>query len=360
MLIERNKKFKTNTLHISLNFSPEDDLTDEKMQRIALDYMARLGFSEQPFLVYKHNDTKHPHLHIVTTNIKEDRSFIDLIYIAKKKSEPARKAIEIYFGLIRAEGRGKGPARVISALDLLPADYGREETKHVITNLVNEVVRGYKFTSLQEFNLILRKMNIVADRGHPQSRMFQTGGLVYSLLNKNGYRIGQSIKASDLYLKPTLKALQKKFSPNTVKKQIVKQYTARSVMMAMKYSLNARDLDENLKRRNISLHIDQDRLGIIKAVHFVDHRNRAVFDNQELGVTLNDMYRLRAAEYLKLQPAKKYLSKGKTQLGSNISPIPGQPFSSLIQSLLQPGQGMRGPDEDPRKRKKRKKRGPSP
>lgn len=71
-LTQLNEKSKTNTLHLSLNFSPDDVLDTETMQRIAADYMERIGFGKQPFLVYQHNDTAHPHIHIVTTTIKQD------------------------------------------------------------------------------------------------------------------------------------------------------------------------------------------------------------------------------------------------------------------------------------------------
>src|ERR1700724_3242722 len=47
-LIERNSKVKINTIHISLNFSPEDKLSVKKMQLIAADYMNQIGFGEQP------------------------------------------------------------------------------------------------------------------------------------------------------------------------------------------------------------------------------------------------------------------------------------------------------------------------
>ena len=31
--------------------------------------MEQIGFGDQPYLVYQHNDAGHPHIHIVTTRI---------------------------------------------------------------------------------------------------------------------------------------------------------------------------------------------------------------------------------------------------------------------------------------------------
>jgi hypothetical protein len=358
VLIERRRRLKVNTLHISLNFSPDEKLSPQTMGAIAVDYIKRMGFGEQPFLVYEHKDAKHPHIHIVTTNIKSDGSFIDLNYIGKRLSEPARKAIEIDFGLIQAETRKKEVPKIIAALDLLPAMYGKEETKHVITNVLSEVLGSYKFSTLQELNLILRDMNVVADRGAPGSRMHQAGGLVFSLLTKDGYRTGIPIKASSIYGKPTLKVLHRKFAAGKVKKLAVQKFTDQMVSAALARSRTFDEFALNLKKRRISIHLQQDLLGIISDVSFVDHRNRVVFNGKALGIDLNKIYALRAAGYLKPSAAINRKPENKGRGGSFHTFPAGQPSIQLIQSLLQPGGGMGGPDEYP-KRKKKKKKGPS-
>lgn len=66
--------------------------------------MERIGFGEQPYLVYKHNDAAHTHVHIATINIKPDGKRIDTHGIGWKLSEPARIALEpfvIFSGAIR-------------------------------------------------------------------------------------------------------------------------------------------------------------------------------------------------------------------------------------------------------------------
>ena len=49
-----------------------DKLSKEKLKEIANEYMQKIGFGEQPYLLYQHHDAGHPHIHIVTTNIKAD------------------------------------------------------------------------------------------------------------------------------------------------------------------------------------------------------------------------------------------------------------------------------------------------
>lgn len=52
-------------LHISINPHPEDVLTDQQLSDIAKEYMRKLGYGDQPYLVYKHTDIDRHHIHIV-------------------------------------------------------------------------------------------------------------------------------------------------------------------------------------------------------------------------------------------------------------------------------------------------------
>ena len=45
------------------------------------------GFGEQPFLVSQHLDAEHPHVQIVTTNIKQDGKRIDTFNIGSNQSK---------------------------------------------------------------------------------------------------------------------------------------------------------------------------------------------------------------------------------------------------------------------------------
>jgi hypothetical protein len=105
--IEKNVRAKTNCVHISLNFDVTEKLSQNKLNEIAADYMTRIGFGDQPYLVYKHNDAAHPHFHILTTNIQEDGKRISIHNLGKNQSEQARKEIEEKYGLVKAGSKQK-------------------------------------------------------------------------------------------------------------------------------------------------------------------------------------------------------------------------------------------------------------
>ncbi|HVU97761.1 MAG TPA: relaxase/mobilization nuclease domain-containing protein [Puia sp.] len=361
---ERDRNIRTNTLHLSINFPPEEVLSDEKMRLIATDYMKRIGFGEQPFLVYRHADTLHQHFHIVTTSIEADGNHIDMNFLGRDKSEPARKAIEQEFGLIAAESRKRKGFVLEGASPLLPAEYGKQETKHAITNIVGTVVNSYKFASLDEFNIILRQFNVIADWGLPGSRRRHTGGLVYSLLDAEGRKTGVPIKASDIYKKPLLKLIQRKCAGNQVKKAGLAVKTENTVTTLLRSCQTASELASRLKKRGIRLHFDQDKLGVLQSVHFVDHFNKTVFSNGDLNISLNDFYRLRAGDVMEssnrsqkvmIRPSGGDHAPNSTDffgLGSHSTA--GTMHILFHQTFAAPGPGPSTP-----KKKKRRKRGPS-
>ena len=102
-LISLNNRASTNTVHISLNFGLNEKIEKEKLVEIASVYMDKIGFTEQPYLVYQHRDAGHPHIHIVTTNIQKDGKRISLHNLGRNASEMARKEIEIIYRLTKAE-----------------------------------------------------------------------------------------------------------------------------------------------------------------------------------------------------------------------------------------------------------------
>ena len=49
--------------------------------------LEKLGFGNQPYLVYQHRDARHPHIYIATTNIEADGKRIDLHLGAKGRKD---------------------------------------------------------------------------------------------------------------------------------------------------------------------------------------------------------------------------------------------------------------------------------
>jgi hypothetical protein len=280
-LASMNQRAKTNTVHISLNFQNGENLADEKLNEIVKDYLAGVGFGTQPYLVYRHEDAGHPHIHIVTTNIKRDGERISLHYLGQNESEKTRKAIEIKYGLVKADEQTKQKPDLKA--DISAAEYGKAETKRAITNILDFAVRAYKFTSVPELNAVLGQYNIQADRGSKDSRMYAREGLVYWILDKQGNKIGVPIKASTIYGKPTLKTLEEKFKLNTQLRKPFKDELIKILNGILIKPLTKRDFQKALREKGVQCILRQNEEGRIYGVTFIDQKNKAVFNGSDLS-----------------------------------------------------------------------------
>jgi hypothetical protein len=279
-----NKMATTKTLHVSLNFDPSEKLSENKLVEIASVYMDKIGFGEQPFLIYKHEDAGHPHIHIVSTTIKNDGSRINTHNIGRNQSEKARKEIEQAYGLVRAERQQQIIKPGIKAVDAEKAVYGISETKRSISNVVSAVFSQYKFSSLPEFNAALKQFNVVADRGKEEGRIYKNRGLIYRILDAQGNKVGVPIKASAIGCKPILDNLEKKFRINEPAKESLKQRTKNAIDDCLQTSpANMNSLVAALRQKQIYTVLRQNAEGRLYGITFVDNQNKVVFNGSDLG-----------------------------------------------------------------------------
>lgn len=278
-----NLRTKVNSVHISLNFDPSEQLTAERLAAIAARYMEKIGFGNQPYLVYEHRDSGHPHIHIVSTNIRSDGSRIPMHNLGKNLSEPARKRIELDFNLVKAEGKKQQLYELKPAM--VKADYGKMQTKRAIANVLAGVIDKYKFTSIPELNAVLNRYNVAADRGSEDSRTYKKGGLHYRLLNEKSERVGVPIKASLFPGKPTLSYLQTRFEINENSRQQDKLRIKNAIDFALFKRINVTldALKSILKKDGIDTVIRSNDAGIIYGITYIDHQTKAVFNGSSLG-----------------------------------------------------------------------------
>ena len=309
-----NERATTKTLHVSLNFDPSEKLNENKLLQIALDYMQKIGFGEQPYLVYKHEDAGHPHIHIVSTTIKQDGSRINTHNIGRNQSEKARKEIEQLYGLVKAERQRQLIKSGINPVDVEKAIYGKSETKRSISNVVGAVFSQYKFASLPEFNAALKQFNIVADRGKEDGKIYKNRGLVYRILDKDGNKVGVPIKASSISCKPILDSLEKKFTVNETAKESLKPFVKIKLDDCLSQSPSTmKELMEHLKQKNIYTVLRQNAEGRLYGITFVDNQNKAVFNGSDLG----KVYSAAAIQSRLATGNEKSLTKDETKGGSS-------------------------------------------
>ena len=282
-LANLNTRVVTHCLHISLNFDASENLNKEKLQQIANEYMDKISFGKQPFLVYEHRDAAHQHVHIVTTNIQSNGKRISLHNLGRLQSEKARKEIEINFGLVKAGDKKNKSLDSLQAIRLEKMLYGKVETKRAISNIVTSVVSQYKFASLPELNAVLMQYNVMADRGADNTRMFQKNGLQYSILDEQGNKVGKPIKASSIYGKPILSNLESKYEVNRVARLPFKQDLKNKIDLILDKNPTKQLFVNELKEKGVIIVFRTNDQNFIYGITYVDHTTKSVFNGSDLG-----------------------------------------------------------------------------
>lgn len=362
-----NDNVKRNSVHISLNFDPSETatLSKEKLMDIANTYMEKIGFGQQPYLVYQHHDSGHPHIHIVSIKIREDGSRIDTQNIGRNQSETVRKEIEKSFGLVVAEGRNKKKQQELQPISFGKVQYGKTQTKKAIANVLTAVLPIYKYSSLPELNAVLQQYNVMADRGSENSRIFQSKGLVYRILDENGKAVGVPIKASDFYNKPTLKYLEDKFASNKTSvlphKSRVKNVVD-LVLLGNKTSFP--EFQKTLKKEGINIVLRKNNDGLLYGITYVDHSTKCVFNGSALGKQYSAKAIVERCGLTNIIKHTGNNSEIKNNAFDNTSHQHKSADSSTtieIADLLTQSENPSNyiPNQLKRKRKKKKRRGPS-
>ncbi len=279
-----NERATTKTLHVSLNFSPIEEFSAAKLMEIASDYMRQLGFAEQPYFVYQHEDAGHPHIHILTSCIRADGTRINTHNIGRNQSELARKYVEAKHGLEKAENHHLKNETGILPFRLEKLDYGKSEIRRGMAAIVQAVYGTYNFTSLPEYNAILKQFNVVADRGKEDSFTYQKNGLVYRVLDAQGDKQGVPIKASALPGNPGLKNLSARYEINRKHREPLRQKLKQIIDTCItKSPPHLMELKSLLEQQKVKVVTRQNESGRLYGITFVDMMNKSIFNGSEIG-----------------------------------------------------------------------------
>ncbi|HMH35259.1 MAG TPA: relaxase/mobilization nuclease domain-containing protein [Puia sp.] len=365
-----NTRSKVNMLHVSLNFDPSENISNEKLMAIADRYMEGIGFRNQPYLVYRHHDSGHPHIHIVSSLITPEGKRIRTQNMGLNQSEKARKESEKEFNLVRAEGR-KSAEYKLKPVDVQKIQYGKPvRLKQAMQHVLQMVINEYKFSSIHELNAVLGLYNLVADRGGKESRIYKSGGLVYQALDEKGNKVGVPIKASDFYFKPTLARLARTFEENKeVQKKTIAGIRGRIDWTLLNEPINLKEFNQGLKKEDIHLVIRQNDRGIIYGLTYVDFKTKTVLNGSDLGKVYSAKGLLERLGHSDLQTptkihqskveverSKKEFSADDNQLEGSVGLKMGFDVANIFSELMKPEEHH---DEMPlelRMKRKRKKR----
>ena len=267
-------KTKKPVLHISLNPHPDDRLSDQDFEILAREYLDKLGFGEQPYVIYKHEDIDRHHIHIVTVNVNEEGKRLnqDFLY---RRSKKITTELEEKYNLHKAQREKISPDTPITKID--PTG----DIKRQVANTVKMVGMRYKFQSMGEYNAILGLYNVRCDTADGRVNGREYHGLVYFATDDNGNTIATPLKASRLGKFASRTAIDGRFE--RAKEKIDVAPTKRKVADALGQSSGKDDFVARLKERNIDVVFRYTDEGRIYGVTFVDHDTMTALNGSRLG-----------------------------------------------------------------------------
>ena len=181
---------RNTVIHISLNPHPDDRLTDTELTAVAEEYLEKLGYGNQPYVVFKHEDIGRHHLHIISVNVDEDGRRLNKDFL-HRRSKRITDGLECKYGLHTVERKRQPQAELLCTVDTAAGDVKRQ-----VGNVLKGISGRYKFQTLGEYRALLSLYNLTVEecRGEAHGREYR--GFVYSATDDRGKKVGSPIKGS--------------------------------------------------------------------------------------------------------------------------------------------------------------------
>jgi len=270
-------------VHISLNPHPDDRLTDTELTAIAEEYLARLGYGDQPYAVFKHEDIDRHHLHIVTLCVDEAGRKIGDSFI-RRRSKNITRALEQQYGLHTAERKRQTQTEPLRAVDTAAGDVKRQ-----IGNVLKGISGKYRFQTLGEYRALLSLYRLTVEecRGEVHGREYR--GFVYSAIDDKGGKIGTPLKASRFGKRYGYEAFERwcAVSKEQIKTRKFGDMTKATATAALHRTKDRTEFIGLMKTKGVDVVLRETGTGRIYGTTFIDHRTGCVLNGSRLGKELS-------------------------------------------------------------------------
>ena len=173
--IPSGARTKNIVFHASINPRPDEPLSDDRLRTIAREYLCRLGYGDQPFIVFKHRDIAREHIHLVSTRVRHDGSKIRDT-MEHVRSTRIMRSLEAKFGLLPSRKK-EGVSAQPSVVEINAGDIKRQ-----VAAAVEHVLGRYAFQSAGEMNLLLTRFRVTAEEVKTERKGRSFDGIVYAAL----------------------------------------------------------------------------------------------------------------------------------------------------------------------------------
>ncbi len=150
-------------VHIMLNLPHGEQLDDAVFYELAKDYMEQMGFGDQPYCVVRHDDTKHEHIHIVSTTVTESASLINM-FNSYRRGMATQRYLEKRYGLSPSPPARKKQQRELPMYRLPEVQFIADDTngtKFYLQDVINGLLQKHRVRDFAELKQLARPYHIV-------------------------------------------------------------------------------------------------------------------------------------------------------------------------------------------------------
>ena len=296
------------SFHASINPSVTDKITEDKMADFIRDYMEKMGYGNQPYMVYKHWDIGRLHWHITSVRIDENgRKIPD--HQEHRRSQQALKELAEKYGF--EVGKSKGEKKTAGANPYNGFDKKAGEFADQMEKIA-ALAMQYHFKEDRHFDVVMRSFNVEVVH-----RPDGTTALI-GLDPKTGKHVTEPITSKKI---PTLDQIRdhieqcKKNSVKTREKQRITNITS----AGLKNCKTMLHLRRYLTKSGIYLDLSITKDGKIFGVTLVDHHTKCVFKASELdGLKASMFESLRLGDQLREEKTSRE-EKTKSEEDNNLT-----------------------------------------
>ncbi|MEM8926735.1 MAG: relaxase/mobilization nuclease domain-containing protein [Bacteroidota bacterium] len=168
--------------HVSLNLPYSDQLNDKDFASFGCDYLMKMGFDNNQFIMYRHTDTKHEHIHIIANRVRYSGKLTSDSNI-KRRSRAVLNELELKYGLTQVLGVSNSKKSLDQKEIEKTLRTGAAPTKLFLQNQIGSIIlkaRDTKeFIELLKADKISPRFNVSKTTGRVSGISFNHQGIIY-------------------------------------------------------------------------------------------------------------------------------------------------------------------------------------
>jgi hypothetical protein len=218
-LNDRVEKYMQHTI-IAFDKSDTDKITDDLMKQVAEDYIKKAKLDNTQYIVIKHNDKEHKHIHILANRVDNDGKTVNNEFIKMRDIERAQILARKY-GLTASLGRNKQKKNKINEEFYERKDKGKNLDKTNQDRLSPD--QRARYNIFEALNRHSTGEQMAKNLDELKVRL-ESGGISMQLHEKEGKTIGISFAKDDYKFSGV--QVDKEYSYSKLKTKLERRYKA--------------------------------------------------------------------------------------------------------------------------------------